>query len=113
MTKGSEVRHSTAIFASSVTENPLSPSQVNASVPLSVAVVKNVTNGLAAMAGKNTVEKISSPLYLHENDVMISRRCEIEQWSKSKKDASAAVSHYDDACFSGGLPCQSTVASFS
>ena len=39
------------IFASSVTENPLSPVQVNASVPLSVATVWNVTNGFAAIAG--------------------------------------------------------------
>src|SRR5947207_15040431 len=84
MTKESKPPHSTTIFASSVTEDPLSPSQVNAGVPLVVAVVKKVTNGLAASAGKNSVAKISSPLYRHENDVMMSRGiiCPLVLWRK-------------------------------
>ena len=65
--------HSTTIFASSVTSKPLSPIHRNASVPLSVATVWKVMNGLAAIAGNSCVAKISSPLYRHENDVMMSR----------------------------------------
>src|SRR5258708_55854 len=65
--------YSTTIFASSVTSKPLSPIHWNTSVPLSVATVWKVMNGLAATAGNSCVAKISSPLYLHENDEMMSR----------------------------------------
>jgi hypothetical protein len=50
------------IAAVSVAENPLSPLQRKASVPLSVAVVKNAMNGLAAIAGDSSARKISWPL---------------------------------------------------
>ena len=49
--RGVRKSHSTTIFASSVASKPLSPIQWNASVPLSVATVWNVTNGFAAIAG--------------------------------------------------------------
>jgi hypothetical protein len=42
--------HSTAIFADAVSTFPLSSVQWNSSVPLSVATVKNVMNGFAAIA---------------------------------------------------------------
>ena len=66
-------RHSTTIFASSVTENPLSPFQVNASVPLSVGDRVERHERVRGDRRIERVEKISSPLYLHENDVMMSR----------------------------------------
>src|SRR5262249_41305186 len=43
--------HSTMILACSVAEKPLSPVHWNSNVPLSVATVEKVMNGLAAMAG--------------------------------------------------------------
>src|SRR5215211_966923 len=54
--------HSTVIVADSVTEKPLSPVHVNSSLPLSVATVWKVMNGLAAIAACSSALKISSPL---------------------------------------------------
>src|SRR5262245_61479622 len=53
--------HSTVMLACSVTEKPLSPVQVNVSVPLWVATGWNVINGLAAIAGNRSARKTSSP----------------------------------------------------
>src|SRR5712671_2438940 len=65
--------HSTVIFAVSVTSKPLSPLQVNSSMPLSVATVKNDMNGLAATAGNRSARMISWPLYLQVNRLIMSR----------------------------------------
>src|SRR5215472_4523802 len=54
--------HSTVIFAEPVSWKPLSPVHSNSIVPLSVATVWKLTNGLAAIAGNRSVRKISSPL---------------------------------------------------
>src|SRR5436190_19494928 len=54
--------HSTVMVATAVSEKPLSPVHLNSSVPLSVATVKKVTNGLAAMAGERSARKTSTPL---------------------------------------------------
>src|SRR5262249_37717470 len=54
--------HSTEIAAEAVSEKPLSPSHSKSNFPLSVAIVKKVTNGLAAIAGNRSARKISSPL---------------------------------------------------
>ena len=53
---------STVILAVAVCAKPLSPVQWNAIVPLSVATVGNVMNGLAEIAGYSSARKISSPL---------------------------------------------------
>jgi hypothetical protein len=42
-------------------------------LPLSVAVVKKVMKGLAAIAGNRSVRKISDPLKRHVKLVMMSR----------------------------------------
>ena len=54
--------HSTVIEAEAVSEKPLSPIHSNSNLPLSVAVVKKVMNGLAAIAGNRSARKISVPL---------------------------------------------------
>src|SRR5215467_8709586 len=45
------ITHSTTILACSVAAKPLSPVHLNSNVPLSVATVEKVMNGLAAIAG--------------------------------------------------------------
>ena len=50
------------IEAEAVSEKPLSPIHSNSNLPLSVAVVKKVMNGLAAIAGNRSARKISVPL---------------------------------------------------
>ena len=54
--------HSTVIEADAVSEKPLSPIHSNSNLPLAVAVVKKVMNGLAAIAGNRSARKISVPL---------------------------------------------------
>src|SRR5262249_39856077 len=66
-------RHSTVILTDSDAVKPLSPVHSKLSVPLSLATVKNVRKGLAAIAGKSSARKISSPLYLQMNSLMMSR----------------------------------------
>src|SRR5262249_61867798 len=65
--------HSTVILTDSVAVKPLSPVHSKLSVPLSVATVEKVRNGLAAMAGNSSARKISCPLYLQMKSVMMSR----------------------------------------
>src|SRR6516162_2131647 len=65
--------HSTASSAVSLCTKPLSPVQRNSSVPLSAATVKNEINGLAAIAGDSSARKISLPLWVQRNSVMMSR----------------------------------------
>src|SRR5262249_17232801 len=69
--KKSRPRHSTLMLTDSVAEKPLSPVHSKLSVPLSVATVKKVRNGLAAIAGNSSARKISCPLYLHTKSVMM------------------------------------------
>ena len=54
--------HSTVMEADAISEKPLSPIHSNSNLPLSVAVVKKVMNGLAAIAGNSSARKISAPL---------------------------------------------------
>src|SRR5260221_9741582 len=54
--------HSTVIEAEAVSEKPLSPIHSNSNLPLSVAVVKKLMNGLAGIPGKRPARKISAPL---------------------------------------------------
>src|ERR1019366_7918364 len=54
--------HSTAIEAEAVSEKPLSPTHSKSNLPLSVATVKKVMNGFAAIAGNKSARKISVPL---------------------------------------------------
>src|SRR5262249_5124329 len=54
--------HSTVIFADAVSWKPLSPVHSKSIVPLAVATVKKLRNGLAAIAGCRSALKISSPL---------------------------------------------------
>ena len=61
-TKNLSSYHSTVMGADSAAEKPLSPVHSNSIVPLSVATVKNVMNGLAAIAGEKSARNISSPL---------------------------------------------------
>jgi hypothetical protein len=50
------------IAACSLAAKPLSPLHSKATMPLSVATVKNEMKGLAAIAGDSSALKISSPL---------------------------------------------------
>ena len=54
--------HSTVMEADAVSENPWSPIHSNSNFPLSVATVKKLMNGLAAIAGNRSARKISTPL---------------------------------------------------
>src|SRR5712675_2132506 len=54
--------HSTVMGADSVAAKPSSPVHRNSIVPVAVATVKNVRNGLAAIAGEKSARNISSPL---------------------------------------------------
>jgi len=54
--------HSTRIEAEAVSAKPLSPIHSKSNLPLSVATVKNVMNGFAAIAGNRSAWKISTPL---------------------------------------------------
>src|SRR5262249_20390952 len=65
--------HSTVILTDSTALKPLSPVHSKFSVPLSVATVKKVRNGLAEIAGNSSARKISSPLYLQMKSVIMSR----------------------------------------
>src|SRR5262249_60286364 len=65
--------HSTVMLTDSVAVKPLSPVHSKLSVPLSVATVKKVRNGLAAIAGNSSARKISCPLYLQMKSVMMER----------------------------------------
>ena len=56
---GASKSHSTVIEADAVSENRWSPIHSNSNLPLSVAVVKKVMNGLAAIAGNRSARKIS------------------------------------------------------
>jgi hypothetical protein len=47
--------------AEAVSLKPLSPIHSNSNLPLSVATVKKVTKGLAAIAGNRSARKISTP----------------------------------------------------
>src|SRR5437762_6067686 len=70
---GAGTSHSTDIEADAVSENPWSPTHSNSNLPLSVAVVKKVMKGLAAIAGNRSARKISLPLKRHVKLVMMSR----------------------------------------
>src|SRR5262249_60696078 len=65
--------HSAVMSTDSVALKPLSPVHSKLSVPLSVAMVEKVRNGLAAIAGNSSARKISCPLYLQMKSVMMSR----------------------------------------
>src|ERR1700722_5280875 len=54
--------HSTVIEAEAVSLKPLSPIHSNSNFPLSVATVKKVMNGFAAIAGNRSARKTSTPL---------------------------------------------------
>src|SRR6202795_2048025 len=54
--------HSTDIEAEAVSLKPLSPIHSKSNLPLSVATVKKVMNGFAAIAGNRSARKISTPL---------------------------------------------------
>src|ERR1019366_6463990 len=65
--------HSTEMAADAVSLKPLSPIHSKSNLPLSFAIVKNVTNGLAAIAGNRSARKISAPLKRQVKLVMMSR----------------------------------------
>ncbi len=54
--------HSTVMAAEAVSAKPLSPIHSKSNLPLSVATVKKVMNGFAAIAGNRSARKISTPL---------------------------------------------------
>src|SRR6202158_1095863 len=59
---GASRSHSTVIEAEAVSEKPLSPMHSKSNLPLSVATVKKVMKGFAAIAGNRSARKISIPL---------------------------------------------------
>src|ERR1700676_4678393 len=65
--------HSTEMLAEAISANPLSPIHSKSNFPLSVATVKNETNGFAAIAGNRSARKISAPLKRQVKLVMMSR----------------------------------------
>src|SRR5581483_5284307 len=65
--------HSTVMAAEAVAEKPLSPIHSKSNFPLLLATVKNEMKGLAAVAGKKSARKISSPSKRHVKLVMMSR----------------------------------------
>src|SRR5262249_11173633 len=76
--------HSTVMAAEAVASKPLSPVQAKLSVPLSVAAVEKVKNGLAGIAGEGSGRKISSPLYLQTKSMMMSRGSSLPELSGRK-----------------------------
>jgi ferredoxin--NADP+ reductase len=65
--------HSTDIEADAFSAKPLSPIHSNSNLPLAVAVVKKLMNGLAEIAGNRSTRKISAPLKRQTKLVMMSR----------------------------------------
>ena len=65
--------HSTEMLAEAFSEKPLSPIHSKSNFPLLVATVKKEMNGLAAVAGKKSARKISSPSKRQVKLVMILR----------------------------------------
>src|ERR1700721_1565781 len=65
--------HSTVMLAEAVSEKPLSPIHSKSNFPLLLATVKNEMNGLAAVPGKRSARKISSPSKRQVKLVMMSR----------------------------------------
>ena len=59
---GAGCSHSTPMAAEAVSLKPLSPIHSKSNLPLSVATVKNVMKGFAAIAGNRSARKISVPL---------------------------------------------------